>query len=190
MSVRSAFARCKRDVANFLSVRQAQSPDDSAVSSLLLDSFDGTYAAKLPQAALSEERRRDLQDVEARRNAGGVWILELGNKIVGTFSLILPGSKLSESWLPQTATLRCVAVDPSFHGFGFSERLLVEADEIVRLWGLKGICLHVVTGALGVGRLYERHGYLRDRRGDREFLGVSLMGYVRPLSADYVQALG
>lgn len=97
---------------------------------------------------------------------------------------------MPRSWLPQTATLRCVAVDPAFHGFGFSERLLVEADEIVRLWGLKGICLHVVNGALGVGRLYERHGYLRDRRGDRDFLGGSLMGYVRPLSADYVQAIG
>lgn len=187
MSFRSAVARCQRDISNFLALREAQEADDKPVGDLLLHSFESTYARKLPEAVLSEARRKDLESVSERRRGGGVWILELGNKIVGTFSLLKPGSPLSESWLPETATLRCLAVDPSFHGLGFSERLLTEADEIIRLWGLKGICLHVVAGALGVGRLYIRHGYLRDPRGDRGFLGIDLHGYVRPLSAEIIQ---
>ncbi len=190
MSVKSAFVRCKRDIANFLTVREATSEDESCVASLLLNSFDTTYAEKLPQAVLSEDRKRDLQDVNARRKGGGVWILEMGNRLIGTFSLLLPSSQLSESWLPDMATLRCVAVAPEYHGLGLSERLLQEADDRVRLWGLKGICLHIVKEATSVGRVYERYGYLRDRRGDREFLGLSLSGYIRPLSVDLIQRMG
>lgn len=187
MSTSRASTRCHRDISNFLVLRESNIDDDLAIGALLVHAFNSTYARKLPEAVLSDARRTDLLAVDTRRKAGGVWVLEFGNKIVGTFSLIRPAHAMSESWLPDTNTLRCLAVDPGFHGFGFSERLLTEADDISRFWGMKGICLHVVAGAGGVGRLYSRHGYLRDERGDREFLGVQLNGYIRPLSSEILR---
>jgi GNAT superfamily N-acetyltransferase len=184
MHTRNFASRCQRDISNFLQIREAAAEDDTSVGEFLLHAFDTTYFKKMPEAALSEDRKRDLLDVAGRRASGGVWILSLGEQLVGTFSMLHPRSNLAESWLPESAVLRCVAIAPQFHGLGLSERILLESEQIARLWGMKALCLHVVQGSKGVAGVYENFGFLRDARGDGRFYEIPLWGFTLPLSIE------
>lgn len=170
-----------RDILDFISIRQASGIDDDEVGDLLVRSFGETHAEKLPNAMLPPSRVTELRDVKTRREHGRVFVLELGYRIVGTFALIRPGSDLSDSWLPNGATLRCVAVDPEFHGLGFAQALLAQSEEVARTWEADYICLHVFKGATGVAKLYQARGYLREPCGDILSHGHMIEGYYLPL---------
>jgi GNAT superfamily N-acetyltransferase len=184
MHTGSFATRCQRDISNFLKIREATKQDDLVVGEFLINAFDTTYGKKMPSAALSQDRKTDLMDIASRREGGGVWILELGNQMVGTFSLLHPRSNLADSWISDSAVLRCVAIAPEFHGYGLSERILLESEQIARLWGMRALCLHVVAGSKGVARVYEQFGFLRDARGDGQFFDVPLWGFLLPLNID------
>jgi len=169
--------RDRRDILNFLTVRDAEPRDDLAVGALLLKSFIETYSNKLPHITTGADRKAELLDVATRRREGVVKVVELGYRIVGTYTLIRPSSSLCQSWIPRTANLRCVAVDPEFHGYSFSEVILREAAEMAKRWECAGICLHVQKGADGVARLYTRFGFVADTSGDRVFHGHENAGY-------------
>lgn len=168
----------RRDISNFLRLRTATPGDDPSIGAFLLHTFLKTYQEKMPLFVTTEERKRDLLNVSAKRKVGTVCVLELGYRIVGTFSLIHPESDACEAWLENSANLRCVAIDPDFQGLGFSEILLTEAHRIARLWEVMHVCLHVQNGADAVARLYQKSGYIRDSRGDGEANGQNLEGYI------------
>ncbi len=170
-----------RDLINFIQLRAALPSDDLAIADLLMHTFLSTYKEKLPTVQTSEERKEELRNVRGRRKNGYVCVAELGYKIIGTFALIHPESPSSEAWRPNGATLRCVAIDPHFHGLALSELLLEEADRISKLWAASGIYLHVQDGAEKVAALYEKHGYVRDPSGDKIALGNKLLGYMKAL---------
>jgi ribosomal protein S18 acetylase RimI-like enzyme len=111
------------DVRNFLIRRVARPGDDLAIAELLEQSFVSVYERKL-QLATPEQRRRELRDVATRRENGVVCVLELGYRIVGTFSLLAPGAGTTQSWLPGAANLRCLAVHPDYQGYGFADLLV------------------------------------------------------------------
>jgi GNAT superfamily N-acetyltransferase len=169
----------KRDIVNFIHVRKALPGDDLAVAELLTKTFISTYEKKLPTVATSDSRRLELQNVALRRRNGHVAVAELGFRIIGTFALIHPDAEESESWLPAGATLRCVAIDPDFHGLDLSLLLLKEAERVAKFWHSECICLHVQAEADRVASLYERNGYRRDPRGDKESHGNKICGYVK-----------
>lgn len=171
-----------RDIVNFIHLRQASPADDLAVAELLLHTFLSTYQAKLPSVQTSEERKRELRDVGSRRRQGFVGVAELGYQIIGTFSLIHPESPSSEAWAEPGATLRCVAIDPEFHGLALSELLLSEADRVAKAWGARKMYLHVQEGANKVALIYQRHGYVRDLAGDKCSFGSKLEAYRKDLS--------
>lgn len=172
-----------RDILDFINIRTASGLDDDEIGDLLVRTFSATHAAKLPHAIPSPARVAELRDVKSRRENGRVIVLELGYRIIGTFALIRPESKMSDSWLVNGATLRCVAVDPEFHGLGFSAALLAESEELARSWGVDYICLHVQQGAHGVAKLYEGRGYRREPRGDLQAHELTIEGYFLALGA-------
>jgi len=176
-----------RDILDFISIRAASGIDDDEIGDLLARTFSLTHAEKLPHAMPSPDRVAELRDVKRRRENGRVVVLELGYRIIGTFALIHPESKISDSWLANGATLRCVAVDPEFHGLGFSTALLAESEELAKSWGVDYICLHVQQGAHGVAKLYQGRGYIREPRGDLRSHGHVIEGYYLPLDATKAQ---
>lgn len=171
-----------RDIFDFVNIRQASGLDDDDIGDLLVKSFTETYAEKLPHIATPQKRVSELRNVKSRRENGEVFVLELGYRIIGTFSLIRPDSNQSESWIQKAGNLRCLAIDPEFHGLGFSEVLLNESERIARSWSLSFICLHVQKGADGVAKLYKKRGYIREPHGDFESHGLPVEGYLLPLS--------
>lgn len=171
-----------RDIFDFINIRQASGLDDDDIGDLLVKSFTETYAEKLPHIATPQSRISELRNVKNRRENGEVCVLELGYRIIGTFSLIGPDSNQSESWIQKAGNLRCLAIDPEFHGLGFSEVLLNESERIARSWSLSFICLHVQKGADGVAKLYKKRGYIRGPHGDFESHGLPVEGYLLPLS--------
>ena len=170
-----------RDLFNFIQLRQALPSDDLAIGELLIHTFESTYSKKLPNIATTDERRRELRNVGPRRKEGYVCVAELGYKIIGSFALIHPESTANEAWGPSGAMLRCVAIDPAFHGLQLSELLLMEADRVALAWDCQAIYLHVQNGADKVAQLYQRHGYRRDRMGDKVSHGNSIEGYSKDL---------
>lgn len=168
----------RRDVVNFVNLRNSLPGEDPVIGDLLVRTFRDTYAKKLPSVLTTDEREKELRDVCGRRVHGCVRVLELGYQIIGTYALIPPCSALDESWTPNTATLRCVAVEAKFHALRLSDALVRDAIELARSWQVNAICLHVQQGALGVARLYQRHGFLRAPEGDRMNAGNSIEGYL------------
>lgn len=164
------------DVRNFLVRRVARPGDDLQIAALLEQSFVSVYEKKL-QLTTPEGRRRELRDVATRRENGMVGVLELGYRIVGTFSLIAPLAKSSQCWIPEAANLRCLAVDPEFQGYGFSDLLVRWADEVGRAWKVSTMCLHIQEGADSLGKLYSRHGYERAPEGDTSSHQGPILGY-------------
>jgi GNAT superfamily N-acetyltransferase len=170
-----------RDLANFIRIRPALPSDDLGLAELLIHTFSSTYERKLPSVITTKERKQELRDVSSRRKHGYVGVAELGYRIIGTFSLIHPESPRSEAWNPNGATLRCVAIDPEFHGLRLSELLLQGADRVASAWNSAGLYLHVQKGADKVAKLYLRHGYQRDPNGDKLSFGCELEGYLKCL---------
>jgi len=177
----------RRDLINFIQLRPALPSDDLAVADLLTNTFLSTYEKKLPLLTTTEERKSELRNVAGRRKSGYVCIAELGYQIIGTFSLIHPESPANEAWRANGSTLRCVAIDPAFHGLSLSFLLLQEAERISSLWNADSIYLHVHKGADKVASLYQRFGYLRDDSGDKISYDCELEGYFKPFKymADY-----
>ncbi len=174
--------RRSRDIYDFLILRKATAIDDAEIGALLVKAFIETYRAKLPQIQTNQERITELQNVASRREHGEVVVLELGYRIIGTCSIIHPSSTDSQSWLSQTANIRCVAVDPEFHGLAFSDILLNEAERLAASWDSRHICLHIQEGAEGVGRLYEKRGFIREPAGDLNCSGNMVLGYKKDLN--------
>jgi GNAT superfamily N-acetyltransferase len=167
-----------------VSVRAASDTglDDARIGEILVEAFVSTYARKMPEVVVTEERKRELRDVATKRVQARVLVAELdegrGSRVVGTVALFPPGAAGSEAWLPGHADLRHLAVDPACHGHGVSAALLDVAEELARrLDGCRGICLHVRRGAHGVGRIYEARGYRRESAGDLALASVTLDGY-------------
>ncbi len=177
MNHNGSAANNKRDISHFLLMRVARQDDDKQVGELLLRAFEQTYRYKLPEVFTNRQRKIELMDVESRREEGVVYVLELGYRIIGTFALMPPSCGTSQSWVANSANLRCVALDPDFHGYGFSEMMLEEAERIARNWKCEAIVLHVQDGAEGVARLYQKKGFIRDPEGDMMSYDNQILGY-------------
>jgi GNAT superfamily N-acetyltransferase len=160
-------------------IREARPGDDARIGDLLVDAFLSTYARKMPEVVYDDARKNDLRDVASKRRVGTVLAAELDGRVVGTVSILPPGAASSEAWLPNSADLRQLAVEPKLHGKGVAKPLLDRAEAIARdEWKVDGICLHVRQGAGGVARLYESRGFRRDPAGDITRPSVTLEAYV------------
>lgn len=167
----------QRDLLEFVTLRESHPGEDLEIGGLLLLSFTTTNLRKTPTTGTSDARVIELLSVHKRRNCGFVRVLELGRRIIGTYSLMRPHSEENLSWRKDTAYLRCLAIDPEFHGSGLSNKLLREAVNLAQAMDVNGITLDVFAEAHGVGRLYEKFGFVRDPDGDSSKQGNNLLGY-------------
>lgn len=161
-----------------LLIREALPGDDEIVGELLVEAYVKAYAQKMPEVVVTDERKRELRSVAAKRKIATVLVAELDGHLVGTVAVFKPGTPESEAWLANAADIRHLAVDPRLHGRDLSKPLLDEAERIARSWGIDAICLHVHRRNYGVARLYMKRGYIRDSSGDLDYPSVSLEGYV------------
>jgi predicted N-acetyltransferase YhbS len=152
------------------SVTLANASEDEAIGELLVRAFVDSYARKLPEVRVTDQRKADLRAVAAKRAVAKVWAARAEGRVVGTVALWPPGAPGSEAWVPGAADLRHLAVDAQFTGRGVSRALLDQAEHEAWQLGSSAVCLHVRRGAVGVRRLYEGRGYVRAPSGDLEHL--------------------
>jgi predicted N-acetyltransferase YhbS len=151
-------------------IREAVEADDAAIGDLLVRAFVDTYARKLPDVVVGEQRRADLRAVANKRAVARVWVEDEGGRITGTVALWPPGAPGSEAWLPNAYDLRHLAVDGSRRGSGLANRLCDTAESYARARRASAVCLHVRREAVGVAKLYVARGYQRAPEGDLDLL--------------------
>ena len=151
-------------------IREATERDDRAVGELLVAAFERTYARKMPEVRMSDERRAELRDVARKRAVAKVWVCEEGGVVVGTVAVWPPGVRGSEAWIPGAFDLRHLATDEAHRGGATSAVLLDAAENWARAAKAPAVCLHVRRGAFGVRKIYEARGYQRRPEGDLDFL--------------------
>jgi len=163
-----------------LCIREALEGDDVPVGELLVRAFVETYARKLPEVVVTEQRKAALRDMAGKRAVARVFVAEADGRLAGTVALWLPGAVGSEAWIDGAADLRHLAVDEAHRDGSVSRALLDAAEAEAFRQGAPAVCLHVRRGALGVRRLYEDRGYVRDAAGDLDRLPeIFLEGFVR-----------
>jgi len=158
-------------------IREARPADDAIVGDLLVEAFITQYAKKLPEVVYTEERKRELRDVAARRKVATVLVAEVDGEVGGTVALFPPGAPGTEAWLPKAADLRMLATAVRYHGTGLARPLLDAAEALARSWDVDAVCLHVRRGAQGVARMYMQRGYVREPTGDLSLPTVFLEAY-------------
>jgi GNAT superfamily N-acetyltransferase len=158
-------------------IREARPEDDAIVGDLLVEAFITQYAKKLPEVVYTEERKRELRDVAARRKVATVLVAEVDGEVGGTVALFPPGAPGTEAWLPKAADLRMLATAVRYHGTGLARPLLDAAEALARSWDVDAVCLHVRRGAQGVARMYMQRGYVREPTGDLSLPTVFLEAY-------------
>jgi predicted N-acetyltransferase YhbS len=151
-------------------IRWAIPGDDPRIGELLIESFVSSYAKKMPDVIVTETRKADLRNVAPKRESHCVLVAERAGEILGTVSLFRAGDSASRAWMPNTADLRYLAIDPRAQGQGLSKPLLDAAVEIAREWKASAICLHVRRGATGVAGVYSKYGFSRSPEGDVDLL--------------------
>lgn len=171
-----------RDIVHFVQTREANERDDGPLGGFLLRVFgQATYKNK-PELPLLPGRIQELLSVSERRQHGSVRILELGDKIVGTYALIRPDTQATGAWSPSAAYFCSFAIDSSVQGLGLAALLLMEAHALALSWEMRSIQLKVVSTANGLHRLYEKAGFNPDPVGDCHEFGFDLKGYTCELS--------
>ncbi len=159
-------------------VRSAVCSDDAAVGELLVTAFVETYARKMPEVVVTDERKAQLRAVADKRSVANVWVAEVDGALAGTVATWSPGAPGSEAWRPNAVDLRHLAVSRSHRGFGVSAALLDAAEAHAWSLGAEAVCLHVRRGAHGVRGLYVSRGYAEDPEGDLDRPEVSLEALV------------
>ncbi len=151
---------------NEIKLREATPSDDFAVGELLVNAFDTQNLAKLPGVVSSPERYADLRNQAQKRADATVLVGEMDGRLVGTITIYRWGTPGNEAWIHGGSGLRYLAVDPKFAGRGLSSFFIDEAKKLAVAWRASAICLRVRHGAIGVQKLYLRHGWERDEDGD------------------------
>lgn len=149
-----------------LSLRQSRESDDYSVGELLVRAFDTQNALKMPGVVSTPERYADLRNQAQKREHATVLVGEIDGELVGAITLYRWRAVGSEAWIEGAAGLRYLAVDPQYAGKGLSSLFIEEAKKLALSWRAQAICLRVRNGAIGVQKLYLRHGWERDERGD------------------------
>lgn len=136
-----------------------------------LDHPDGrAYAASLRNAARRAEH-------------GVLWVaVDVDGRVVGTATVALPGSTLTQMCREGEAELRMVAVAPRARGRGVGEALTRASLDLAVERGAKRMVLASLEAMTAAHRLYERLGFSRAPERDwHTDGGLLLMAFTRDL---------
>lgn len=122
------------------------------------------------------DRLRLLRDSAGRAAAGDLLVATDGGELLGTASLLRPGSAYNRQAHADEAEVRLLTTAPQARGSGVGAALMVASIERARSWGVAALVLD--TGARNVTsqRLYHRLGF--ERLVERESIGgLVVFGY-------------
>ncbi|RSD23634.1 GNAT family N-acetyltransferase [Amycolatopsis eburnea] len=120
-----------------------------------------------------------LRDVARRAEQAEVLVAVDGaGEVVGTVTVVLPGSDFAEISRPGELEFRMLAVAPTARGRGIGEALTKAVLDRARTLGIPKVVLSSLEGMRGAHRLYERLGFARlPERDWRPFPHISLIAY-------------
>lgn len=104
------------------------------------------------------------------------------SEVLGTVTVVLPGTAYSEVSAPGEIEFRMLAVSQSARGRGVGEALVRAVFDRARAVGASRVVLSSSTHMLAAHRLYERLGFVREPERDWSPLpGVQLVAYTCPV---------
>ncbi|WP_103335427.1 GNAT family N-acetyltransferase [Amycolatopsis sp. CA-126428] len=120
-----------------------------------------------------------LRDVARRVEKAEVLVaVDAARVVVGTVTVVHPGSEYAEVSRPGELEFRMLAVAPSARGRGVGEALIKAVFDRARALGLRRVVLSSVDRMHSAHRLYERLGFTRLVERDwRPFPHISLIAY-------------
>lgn len=123
-----------------------------------------------------------LGDAAHRDAEAELWVAVDERGVVGTVTLVEPGSPLTEIAREGEAEIRSLAVAPGATGEGIGEALTRHTVDLARERGYTSMVLSSSTTMHAAHRLYERLGFTRlPERDWSPVPGVRLVAYTLPL---------
>ena len=148
-------------------VRAARPEEFTSIAELVARGFRAGPYGHLP---VSDARRRLLDDSAGRAAAGALLVATSGGALLGTATLMRPGTVGTRLAVSGEAELRLLVVDAAARGRGVGEALVHASVDVAVRWGAKAVVLDTGSLNLPAQRLYERLGFSRlwDRSVDEE----------------------
>ena len=145
-------------VRGFLDGPYGHLPVSLERAALLRDSAGRAAAGTLLVAVDSREDEDEDEDAEDEGADGGA--AGPADTVLGTLTLLRPGTPASRLARPDEAELRILAVDSAARGRGVGEALVRGTFAVATDWGARAVVLD--TGQLNhpAQRLYERVGFV------------------------------
>jgi ribosomal protein S18 acetylase RimI-like enzyme len=121
----------------------------------------------------------ELRDVARRAERAEVLVaVDAAGEVLGTVTVVRPGSEYAEISRPGELEFRMLAVAPSARGRGIGEALTRAVLDRARALGLRKVVLSSLDTMYSAHRLYERLGFVRLAERDwRPFPHISLIAY-------------
>jgi len=138
-------------------VRTARDDELDAVAALTERGFGaGPYGP-----TTDPERLRLLRDAAGRAAAGDLLVAVDGDRLLGTLSLLRPGTGYTRQARDDEAEVRLLTTDPDARGLGVGAALVAESITRARAWGVRAVVLDTGPRNVASQRLYHRLGFER-----------------------------
>jgi ribosomal protein S18 acetylase RimI-like enzyme len=120
-----------------------------------------------------------LRDIAGRAGQAEVLVaVDAAGVVLGTVTVVHPGSAYAEISRPGELEFRMLAVAPPARGRGIGELLTTAVLDRARALGIRKVVLSSLEGMRSAHRLYERLGFARLAERDwRPFPHISLIAY-------------
>jgi GNAT superfamily N-acetyltransferase len=158
------------DDTSMAEIRRSTLEDASAVSAVLLESFEefrglytpGGFAATTPTPS----------EIAKRIAEGPLWVGVQGDSIVGTISAVIREDAMY---------VRGMGIVPAARGSGLAMLLLEGVEREARRYGCPQLLLSTTPFLIRAIRLYERFGFERTHTGPTDLFGTPLLTMAKPL---------
>jgi putative acetyltransferase len=139
-------------------------PEDApSIASALHESFVEYESLYTPEGyAATTPESGQIQD---RIKEGPVWVVQVGDAVVGTVSVVPKGEALY---------VRGMAILPTARGQGIGEMLLSQIERYASERGFRRLFLSTTPFLHRAIRLYERYGFRRISEGPDNLFGTPL----------------
>ncbi|WP_286900034.1 GNAT family N-acetyltransferase [Thermocrispum sp.] len=153
-------------VAAQVTVRVARPEEYRRAGELVFEAYDADgHVAADPDPEFGAE----LRDAATRAEHGDLLVAEgPGGRLLGTVTVVLPGSPLAEVAQPGEAELRMLATDRAARGRGVGTALLEAAIARARAANARRIVLSTLPTMTAAHRMYARRGFVRAPHRDWE----------------------
>jgi GNAT superfamily N-acetyltransferase len=157
-------------VAEELVVRPARQDEGDAVGVL-------TEQVYREDGFVDDHYAAVLRDGASRVHDATVIVAELGDRLVGSVTAALPGTRYSEIARADEVEVRMLAVAGDVRRRGIADALMEAVETLARHRGLAGVILSTAPMMEGAHRLYERRGYVRRPERDWNVGDLRLLAY-------------